>query len=183
MIRALGICALAAALLAGCDRERRVLDPPPSTRPGPAVGAAQGDLAPGAAGAGLKEVTHARDYDGENAWQIAQGKRLFRWFNCSGCHSSGGGGMGPPLMDDKWLYGHDPDAIYQTIMEGRPNGMPSFKGRVLDQQAWQLVAYVRSMNGLASKAARSGRGDELGGAIKPESERPRGHPRDEPKGK
>ena len=41
----------------------------------------------------------------ENAWGIAEGKRLFDQFNCVGCHAHGGGGMGPALMDDEWIYG------------------------------------------------------------------------------
>jgi cytochrome c oxidase cbb3-type subunit III len=96
-----------------------------------------------------------------NAYAMAQGKTLFRWFNCSGCHSNGGGGMGPALMDDKWRYGNNPEDIYASIMEGRPNGMPSFKGRINEDQAWQLVAYVRSMSGWARKDAAPGRADAL----------------------
>jgi cytochrome c oxidase cbb3-type subunit 3 len=96
-----------------------------------------------------------------NAYAMSQGKTLFRWFNCSGCHSNGGGGMGPALMDDKWRYGNNPEDIYTTIMEGRPNGMPSFKGRINEDQAWQLVAYVRSMSGWAKKDAAPGRSDAL----------------------
>ena len=56
--------------------------------------------------------------------------------------------MGPPLMDDEWIYGSEPQNIYATIVEGRPNGMPSFRGKIPDQQVWELVAYVRSMSGL-----------------------------------
>jgi cytochrome c oxidase cbb3-type subunit 3 len=96
-----------------------------------------------------------------NAYAMAQGKTLFRWFNCSGCHSNGGGGMGPALMDDKWRYGNNPEDIYTSIMQGRPNGMPSFKGRINEDQAWQLVAYVRSMSGWAKKDAAPGRSDSL----------------------
>ena len=46
-------------------------------------------------------------------------------------------------------------------MEGRPNGMPSFKCRINEDQAWQLVAYVRSMSGWARKDAAPGRSDTL----------------------
>ena len=97
----------------------------------------------------------------KNAYVLSQGKTLFRWFNCSGCHSNGGGGMGPALMDDKWRYGNNPEDIYTSIMEGRPNGMPSFKGRINEDQVWQLVAYVRSMSGWAKKDAAPGRSDSL----------------------
>ena len=62
----------------------------------------------------------------DNAYGISEGKRLFESFNCVGCHSHGGGGMGPALMDDRWIYGSRPENIYATILEGRPNGMPSF---------------------------------------------------------
>jgi cytochrome c oxidase cbb3-type subunit III len=97
----------------------------------------------------------------ENAYAVAQGKTLFRWFNCNGCHSAGGGGMGPALMDDAWLYGREAQSIYETIMNGRPNGMPAFKGRITEDQVWQLVAYVRSMSGYVGKDVAPGRGDTL----------------------
>ena len=62
--------------------------------------------------------------------------------------------MGPPLMDDEWIYGSEPENIFATIVEGRPNGMPSFRGRIPDYQVWQLVAYVRSMSGLCPSMSR-----------------------------
>jgi cytochrome c oxidase cbb3-type subunit III len=82
-----------------------------------------------------------------NAYGTGEGKHLFDQYNCSGCHSHGGGGMGPPLMDDKWIYGNRPANIFDTIIEGRPNGMPSFRNKIPDAQVWQLVAYVQSMSG------------------------------------
>ena len=81
-----------------------------------------------------------------NAYGMSEGKRLFDAYNCSGCHAHGGGGMGPALMDDKWIYGSKPDQIYATISQGRPDGMPSFGGHIPTQQIWQLVAYVQSMS-------------------------------------
>lgn len=81
-----------------------------------------------------------------NVHALAEGQRLFRWFNCSGCHFNGGGGIGPALMDDDWIYGSEPPNIFATILEGRPNGMPSFRGRMSDRQAWQLVTFVRSLS-------------------------------------
>jgi len=45
-------------------------------------------------------------------------------------------------MDDEWIYGFEPVNIFATIVEGRPNGMPSFRNRIPDYQVWQLVAYV-----------------------------------------
>lgn len=173
---ALLLCAaLVAALAAGCDRELRKLSKPGSGGPVPAASARQVELQPGQPGEGIRETSAARTLDGENAFELNQGKRLFRWYNCSGCHASGGGGMGPPLMDEKWIYGHDPDTIYQTIMEGRPNGMPSFRGRITEEQVWQLVAYVRSLSGQSSKSASSSRADGIS-AAPAENQRKRADP-------
>ena len=103
----------------------------------------------------------------ENAYGIAEGKRLYMAFNCNGCHAQGGGGIGPALMDAKWIYGYAPDQIYSTISQGRPNGMPAFGTRVPAQQIWQLVAYVQSLSMQVPRDAAPGRADDLNG-IKPE---------------
>jgi cytochrome c oxidase cbb3-type subunit 3 len=96
-----------------------------------------------------------------NAYGISEGKILFNQFNCSGCHAHGGGGMGPPLMDSEWIYGSKPQNIFATIAEGRPNGMPSFRQRLSNDQIWRLVAYVRSMSGLLQKDTEPGRDDAM----------------------
>jgi cytochrome c oxidase cbb3-type subunit 3 len=111
-----------------------------------------------------------RNVDEHRAYDANEGKRLFRWFNCNGCHSNGGGGMGPPLMDSTWIYGSAPSQVAATILQGRPNGMPSFAGRLSDEQLWQLVAYVRSMSGLVRMDVAPTRNDTLN-AGKPESQR------------
>ena len=100
------------------------------------------------------------DYS-ENAYALAEGKHLFVYMNCVGCHANGGGGMGPPLMDATWLYGSSPEEVYKTILHGRPNGMPAFAGRLPDYQLWQLAHYVRSISGLAERYAAPGRADHM----------------------
>jgi cytochrome c oxidase cbb3-type subunit 3 len=90
--------------------------------------------------------------------------------------------MGPALMDAKWLYGSDPAQIFTTIMDGRPNGMPAFRGRIPEEQAWQLVAYVRSMSGLTPKDGRPSRSDGMQ-AIEAESRRSRQDPMPQERGK
>jgi cytochrome c oxidase cbb3-type subunit III len=132
----------------------------PGITPGPVR---QSDLQPGPPVPALPHFTHT-PYD-NNAYAMNEGKRLFEWFNCVGCHAHGGGGMGPALMDDEWIYGSDPAQIFNTIWEGRPNGMPSFAGKVQTQQIWQLVSYVRSLNALVRKDAAPGRDDHLN--VKP----------------
>ncbi len=106
---------------------------------------------------------------GENAYAITQGQQLFHQYNCSGCHANGGGGMGPPLMDDQWIYGSRPEQIFATIVEGRPNGMPSWRNRIPDYEVWRIVAYVRSLSGLTNKAAAPGRADDMKAQTPPAS--------------
>ena len=101
-------------------------------------------------------------YD-NNANAISQGQTLYMQMNCVGCHSHGGGGMGPPLMDDEWRYGSRIDQIATTIAEGRPNGMPAWRGKLTEDQIWDLAAYVRSLSGLPSKDAVSSRAEEMSG--------------------
>ena len=95
-----------------------------------------------------------------NASAISEGQRLYNWMNCSGCHFHGGGGMGVALMDDKWRYGGRIDQIVASIAEGRPNGMPAWRGKLTEQQMWQIAAYVRSLSGQVPKDAVSARADE-----------------------
>jgi cytochrome c oxidase cbb3-type subunit 3 len=112
---------------------------------------------------------------GENAWGMSEGKRLFTAYNCAGCHANGGGGMGPALMDDKWVYGSQPTNIFSSIVEGRPNGMPSWRNKIPDAQVWQLVAYVQSMSGQAPTAAMPSRSDHMQSGP-PENNRERKRP-------
>src|SRR5919202_384540 len=151
------LCALALALaLVSCEREsRRFRESAPGAIAQTPL--TLSDLQPGPQ---TQPVVH-KNPDDENAYAVSEGQRLFNAFNCSGCHANGGGGIGPPLMDDEWIYGSDPENIFATIVEGRPNGMPSFRGRLSNYQIWQLVAYVRSLRGLTPKAARPGRADAL----------------------
>jgi cytochrome c oxidase cbb3-type subunit 3 len=144
-------------LFSSCRREERRFDEvSPGTNPGLVQ---QSDLLPGGGPTILATVATA-PYD-DNAYAMNEGKRLFEWFNCVGCHAHGGGAIGPALSDDEWIYGRDPAQIYNSIAEGRPNGMPSFAGHIQEQQIWQIVSYVRSLNGIVSKDAATGRDDHM----------------------
>jgi len=145
MMRALVVALLAVAALAGCERERRTLQPAPSPTPGPLPAAA----------------ARAANPHEENAQSLADGKRMFKAFNCSGCHANGGGDKGPALMDDEWIYGSAPSDVYTSIVAGRPNGMPAFGERIGADDAWKLAAYVRSLSGLVPKAAATSRDDAI----------------------
>lgn len=74
------------------------------------------------------------------------GRMWFDQFNCSGCHGGhAGGGMGPSLRDDDWIYGDSDAEIYGAIVDGRAHGMPAWGGRIPEPQVWQLVSYIRTL--------------------------------------
>jgi len=163
-------CMLLAA--AACKREHRVFDP----------GSAGSQIADGVA---LNEVhaggnvppPTAAQYQ-ESAYAVSEGKRLYSAYNCVGCHAHGGGAIGPALMDAEWIYGSHPEQIYSDIVQGRPNGMPSFSGKIPDYQVWELVAYVRSMSGQLPSDVAPSRSDEMP-VAKAEQARRTEHPSDE----
>jgi cytochrome c oxidase cbb3-type subunit III len=150
-----GLALLALVTLPACQREDRQFRTWPPAASATAV--RESPLQPGPATRG---IVVRNEYD-DNAWAVSEGKRLYNQFNCSGCHFQGGGGIGPPLMDAQWIYGSQPENVFETIVEGRPNGMPSFRGKLGNDQVWMLVAYVRSMSGLLRKDVASGRNDDM----------------------
>ena len=131
-----------ALILSACQKSARTLHEkaPLQARPNSiAVGQLQ-------AGPKSPPLLLRNPYEG-NAHAMTEGQRLYNWYNCSGCHFRGGGGIGPALMDDVWIYGKDPGNIYATIVEGRPNGMPSWRGKIPEYQIWQIVTYVETLRG------------------------------------
>jgi cytochrome c oxidase cbb3-type subunit III len=162
-MKALLVTVVASALLlTACEREARRFGTPENNQSASEQAPRTSPLQPAASQSGkVREVFRDKSpYDG-NAYAVNQGKQLFRWYNCNGCHSNGGGGIGPPLMDAQWKYGSEPAQIFQTIMQGRPEGMPSFGGHIPEDQVWQIVAYVRSMSGQLRKDVAPSRSDTL----------------------
>ena len=165
-----GVACASLLALGACEREERMFsEAPPAATARPAV--TQSDLRPGPY---VTRFGAAAPYD-DNAYAIMNGKLYYAQFNCAGCHAWGGGSIGPPLMDDQWIYGSEPENIFHTIVEGRPNGMPAFRGKLGNQQVWQLVSYVRSLSGLTPMDARPSRDDAMqmkSAEIQTETERP-----------
>jgi cytochrome c oxidase cbb3-type subunit III len=144
--------------ISACHRESRQFEAPPDSDL-PPTQVALNSLVAGESSTQFREQQR-RQYEA-NAYQLSEGKRLFTSFNCTGCHAHGGGGSGPALMDDRWIYGGEIDQVYLTIVQGRPNGMPAYGGKIPSQQVWQLAAYVRSLGGHGPKAARPSRDDHI----------------------
>ena len=171
LFRASCLVAVAAALaITACDREERHSRSKPVSETIPA-GDSPDTIIPGG-GPGPTLDPRAALYD-NNAPAIAAGQELYDKMNCVGCHSHGGGGMGVPLIDDEWRYGGRIDQIATSIAEGRPNGMPSWHGKLNSDQIWSLAAYVRSLSGLPSKDAVSSRSESMSAGT-PQSLTPHG---------
>ncbi len=160
-------------LLPGCQRERRVFDPGAiSSQPVDAVQVSALHVGQ------MQSPPPTYSQYANSAYAVSEGKRLFEAYNCAGCHQHGGGGIGPALMDAKWIYGSRPEQIHATIVQGRPNGMPTFAGKIPDYQVWELVAYVRSMSGQLPSDVAPSRSDEMP-VTKAEQAEPKEHPTDE----
>jgi len=92
---------------------------------------------------GFAQLTNP--FQGDQA-KVKEGGELFVSYNCMDCHGAdGSGAMGPSLADGRWHFGGTAGEVYQSIYEGRPDGMPAWGGRIPDDQIWRLVAYVQSL--------------------------------------
>jgi len=108
-----------------------------------------------------------------NPSAIAEGHALFISMNCAGCHGyDAKGGMGPNLTDSFWRYGGMPSSIYNSIYEGRPQGMPAWGRSLPAQDIWKIVAFVETLGGaVAAKQYHAGlQGDHDVTYVAPEAE-------------
>jgi cytochrome c oxidase cbb3-type subunit III len=95
---------------------------------------------------GIGDLPPEKNPRGMDRNVLQEGRRLFVQYNCAGCHGGhAGGGMGPSLRDQIWLYGSSPGKIFNSIAEGRAHGMPAWGTRLPDSQVWALVAYIQSL--------------------------------------
>ncbi|MFN8473165.1 MAG: cytochrome c oxidase subunit II [Anaerolineae bacterium] len=90
-----------------------------------------------------------------------QGEQLFQQNGCVSCHQSGGGGIGPSLngvfgsqvqLEDGSTATADETYVRESmlqpaakIVKGYQNVMPSFQGRLTDEQIIALIAYIKSL--------------------------------------
>ena len=91
------------------------------------------------------------------------GRKVYLAAGCNGCHGMGGGGMGPPLTNQVWIYGKDDDTLFRLIALGSDElqkqgysrkgsetvvgPMPPF-GQIVksDDDMWKIIAFIRSVN-------------------------------------
>ena len=90
------------------------------------------------------------------------GERLFASY-CTVCHGSDARGVRgfPNLRDDAWLWGGDPGQIKTSILAGRTAVMPGWRDALGgDAGVDETVAYVLSLSGQTSDAAKAAAGKE-----------------------
>lgn len=109
----------------------------------------------------------------------AAGEQLFTQNACNSCHKPDGSGVGPSFvglygqpvhlangqtvtMDDNWIREHilQPD---QRRVAGYPPAMPSFAGKLSDDQITQIIAYIQSLGSQPPLTPIPG--GRLGGAV------------------
>ena len=94
----------------------------------------------------LKPLLVTNPFEGDKR-AIGVGGQLFVGYNCLDCHGAeGSGATGPSFQDGRWHFGGSPGEVFESIYQGRPDGMPSWGGRISNDQIWMLTAYVRSLS-------------------------------------
>ena len=77
--------------------------------------------------------------------RTAKGKEIFAT-NCAACHGEDGKGkhdMGAPDLTDRfWINGGNPQAILDTLNNGRQGHMPAWNGRLSPLDRKILTLYI-----------------------------------------
>jgi mono/diheme cytochrome c family protein len=140
----------------GCMRDSRAEEPGQAVAQAPAGSSALagGDLAarfvahPEHLTPGMvppKGFVLTNPHEGD-AKAVATGAKLFVAYNCADCHGAdGSGAMGPSLADGRWHFGGSPSEVFESIYQGRPEGMPAWGSLISPDQIWMLVSYVRAL--------------------------------------
>jgi mono/diheme cytochrome c family protein len=110
------------------------------------LGAVFGDTTP------LTDITNPVP---DTVTSVTAGEGLFL-ANCASCHgvdARGGGPQAgttpirPPSLVSGHLSQHTDGDIYYWITNGLPGGMPAWAATLSDSDRWNLVNYLRSLNG------------------------------------
>lgn len=93
---------------------------------------------------------------------VDTGARLYQ-ANCAACHGVDGNGGGPlsgttavqPPSLKAHLAQHTDGDLFYWISNGLPGGMPAWSDKLTETDRWNLVNYLRSINGQGPTAAPS----------------------------
>ncbi len=84
---------------------------------------------------------------------IAAGERLYE-ANCARCHGADARGGGPdagttrvrpPSLVSGHIADHSDEDLVAIITHGLPGGMPAFEDVLSEDERWDVVAYIRSL--------------------------------------
>ncbi len=76
---------------------------------------------------------------------IKEGAALYKQ-HCEKCHGlQGSCGVCPNLTDGDWKYGGSDRDFFKSISNGRPGGMPAWKGIINKDGIWKIITYLRTL--------------------------------------
>jgi hypothetical protein len=152
------------------DAAKPAGDDKPAGDAAPAAGAPAGGGAAADEGGNPKETAEKAEkgsLKNPNADPLAvaeAGQKVYMSAGCNGCHGgTGGGGMGPPLSNEIWVYGSDDDTLFRLIALGsdglKAQGynrkgseavvgpMPPHGGIVKSNgDMWKIISWIRKIN-------------------------------------
>jgi mono/diheme cytochrome c family protein len=154
------------ALAADQPQQPAAGDAPAAEKPAPADKAAGGGEAGGSPADTAKtaEKGSLKSPYADYASVAPEGHKVFMAAGCNGCHGgTGGGGMGPPLTNQVWVYGKDDDTLFRLVALGSDGlkeqgysrkgsenvvGPMPAQGTIVksDDDLWKIIAWIRSVN-------------------------------------
>ena len=75
---------------------------------------------------------------------IRSGMGLFR-ARCADCHGIDARGVRGPDITQVWASGRTDEGLFKTVKEGVPNTEMPANPRMFDHEAWQVLAYLRTL--------------------------------------
>ncbi|MFC3852499.1 cytochrome-c oxidase, cbb3-type subunit III [Salinispirillum marinum] len=98
----------------------------------------------------------------DNEQALRMGQRIYE-NNCSVCHGvSAAGAYGfPSLTNGDWQWGGTPEAITQTLLQGRQALMPSFRNALSSNELDQVTQYVMQLAGQPHNTNAATRGANI----------------------
>jgi putative heme-binding domain-containing protein len=79
-----------------------------------------------------------------NEVAIKSGMGLFR-SRCADCHGMDARGVRAPDLTQVWASGRSDDGLFKTLKAGVPGTEMPANPRMFDQEAWQILAYLRTL--------------------------------------
>jgi putative heme-binding domain-containing protein len=90
---------------------------------------------------------------------IRAGMGQFR-SRCADCHGMDARGVRAPDLTQVWASGRTDDGLFKTLKNGVPGTeMPAFGPRMFDHEAWQILAYLRTIAAPTSNDMAKGNAD------------------------